>query len=272
MQDAAHKYLYRYRQGENLGPASAADCALSDPVFHVNAKVSNRTGILLVHGFTSNPYSMHMLAQAAKDHAFQTLVPILPWHDNGPAAMADVQYIDWVQAVEAAYIKLRQNCDKVVIVGQSLGAVLAALVAVKFKNVDQLILLVPSFYPPKMLKLARYIKPLLQLFGKHYLNSIAGNVKREQQYELTYERIHLNFFVELNKVCSIGRKALKHITAPTCFVGSAGDMVVAERGVKTAYAQCGSANKEYVSLKNSYHLVALDNDLPIVQDLMLSAI
>jgi carboxylesterase len=264
--------LYRFRNRKNIGLASKKDIELTASIDHTNKHVNNRTGILLIHGFSSNPFSMHMLSQVAKESAYRTIVPLLPGHAAGVEAMESVSFLDWLQEVQMEYLKLRESCDKVVVIGQSLGGVLGSLIDFKFKNVDQLILLVPAFYPTRLLKLVRYVKPVLNFFGVRYLKTIAGSVKREKQYELCYGKVHLNFFVQLNQVCRIGHKSLEYITAPVYFVGSSGDSVISERTIKKAYKLCGSAEKKYISLKNSDHLVSLDNDIEIIKNLLLSTI
>jgi carboxylesterase len=268
MTSRSNETLYRFCRGKNLGPASQADCALAQPLFYTNDDVSNRTGVLLIHGFTSTPYSMRLLAEAAMSMAYQTAVPLLPGHEQQRDCAQTVSYLDWLAAIESNYSQLKQSCDRVVVVGQSLGGVLATLLEERMAGLDAMILLVPAFYPPVALKCIRIVKPLLRLFGKTHFKSIAGSVKRDNAYELTYEKIHLNLFVQLKLACAAAVKHLPSVRSNVHFVLSRGDKILSYEKMLSAFTQCGSQCKQYTCVDNSYHLISLDHDVDRICSLM----
>lgn len=58
--------------------------------------------VVLLHGLTDAPYSMRHIGGLYRDRGFVALVPRLPAHGTVPAALADVDWPDWMAATRLA--------------------------------------------------------------------------------------------------------------------------------------------------------------------------
>ena len=92
-----------------------------------------RGAVLLVHGLTDSPYSMHSLADLFLARGFYVLVLRLPGHGTVPAGLLQVQWEDWYAAVELAARHTAQRAEGKPFYagGYSTGAPLLALLAVR---------------------------------------------------------------------------------------------------------------------------------------------
>jgi carboxylesterase len=85
------------------------------------------TACLLVHGYTAFPEEMRELGDHLAAGGCTVLGLRLPGHGTHPRDLARVRWTDWVAAIEDG-IAIVRSCERVVLVGQSLGAA-AVLVA-----------------------------------------------------------------------------------------------------------------------------------------------
>ena len=92
-----------------------------------------RGAVLLVHGLTDSPYTMHSLADLFFARGFYVLVLRLPGHGTVPAGLLQVQWEDWYAAVELAarHTAQRAGGKPFYAGGYSTGAPLLALLAVR---------------------------------------------------------------------------------------------------------------------------------------------
>src|SRR4249920_1156269 len=83
-------------------------------------------GVLVLHGFTGSPQSMRGLAVAFAAAGFTVELPRLPGHGTSVEDFLTTTFADWSEAAELAYTDLAARCERVVVAGLSMGAMLAA--------------------------------------------------------------------------------------------------------------------------------------------------
>jgi alpha-beta hydrolase superfamily lysophospholipase len=129
---AADSYiLSRYRAG--TVPARLAFETRYNRSFEL-VPDSPRGAVLLVHGLTDSPYSMRALAETFFAEGFHVVVLRLPGHGTIPAALCDVSWKDWYEAVviAARYTAARAGPGQPFLAGgYSTGAPLLSLYAVR---------------------------------------------------------------------------------------------------------------------------------------------
>ncbi len=252
--------LHRLRRGHNLGSASEQDLTHSQPMAMINEAASNRCGLLFIHGYSSTPYSMRPLANALLKDVYFTMIPCLAGHAQTPEAMSATTYQDWYQSIKCAYQKLEDHCDRIIVVGQSLGALLAVMLAAEFPHINQLILLAPAFYPPSIINFTPILTPLLKLLGMPTITNIGGTIAKEDSYEITYHKIHVNCPRELYRACIKARQLLPLLSLPITVIASSHDPIIKPKGIKKAYNHIRSKPKELIWVDNSAHVISCDND------------
>ncbi|MCU9816713.1 alpha/beta hydrolase [Paraclostridium sp. AKS73] len=106
----------------------------------------NNIGCLLIHGFTSTPAEMYPLAKVLNDKGYTVNSILLSGHGTTHDELLKVSYIDWYNDVESAYEELLFECEKVIVIGHSMGGLLALILASNY-HIDKLILLACAIKP-----------------------------------------------------------------------------------------------------------------------------
>src|ERR1700690_2819121 len=105
-------------------------------------------GVLVLHGFTGNPCSMRPLAQRCVDAGYSVELPRLPGHGTSIEDLVTRRWPDLVAVAVDAYDDLAQRCDKVAVVGLSVGGALTALIAEKRPDVVGCVFINPMLKGP----------------------------------------------------------------------------------------------------------------------------
>src|ERR1700730_7065678 len=95
-------------------------------------------GVLVIHGFTGSPQSMRPLADAIARAGFAVELPRLPRHGTAIEDLIPIGWAEWSAAVEDAYDELASRCDRVAVVGLSLGGALAVWLAARHAEISGL--------------------------------------------------------------------------------------------------------------------------------------
>ena len=92
-----------------------------EPASHVGG---GGAGAVVVHGFTGTPASVREVGEAIAAAGFDVEVPRLPGHGTSVDDMLSTDWSAWFGEVERARVDLERRCERVVLVGQSMGGTL----------------------------------------------------------------------------------------------------------------------------------------------------
>jgi carboxylesterase len=219
-------------------------------------------GVLVLHGFTGNPVSMRPLGEACAQAGFTVQLPRLPGHGTTLEDMMTTGWADWSTAALTSYDELAGRCEKVAVVGLSMGAGLAALVAESRPQVVGCVFINPWINPlnPELLD------GLNQLIdaGVETLEAVGSDIKKEATSELAYDATPLVCTKSACDGLTIVRDNLGRITVPSLLLTSRIDHTVNwERGEEIVAKSSGPV--EQIWLEDSYHVATLDNDAALVE-------
>ena len=102
------------------------------------------TGVLVVHGFTGNPSSVRGVADAMAAAGFDVELPRLPGHGTTVDDMIATDWSDWLAETERVRASLASRCERVVLLGQSMGATLVLASAIASPTVAGLVCINPA--------------------------------------------------------------------------------------------------------------------------------
>jgi esterase/lipase len=106
----------------------------------------SKIGILCVHGFNETAFGMLDVALAAQKFGARVQTVLLPGHCTSPVELANTDKELWLETVAYGIRSLRQHCDKVILIGNSIGATLSCIAAHKHPDdLAGLLLLSPAF-------------------------------------------------------------------------------------------------------------------------------
>ena len=227
--------------------------------FIIRGSKSNGVGILLVHGFTGSPWEMRTIGlHQASNHAL-VLGIRLPGHGTSAADLANRTYEEWLDAVFKGYRYLARECDRVIGIGLSTGALLllAAAGEVAFAR---LVLLSPY------LKLRQWLAPfsfLLRYFVK-YNRRPADMVLMPYYYrDRPLASVH-----QIYRLIRRVRKILPEISIPVFVASAEGDITVDSSSAIKLFNMLGSATKEYHQFGKEVPHVLTTTDNPRLDELL----
>ena len=214
-----------------------------------------------MHGFTGNPTSLRSLAQVLAATGLSVELPRLPGHGTSLEDLMTTDWADWVGAALDAFDELATRCDRVAVVGLSMGGALSAHVA-QVRNVAGCVFINPLVKPP----IAELLDGLNQMLeaGVELFDAVGSDVKREGSTELSYSSTPLACAKSLFEGVAGVYANLAKITAPSLVLQSREDHVVSSDNGDDLVAMV-SGPIERIWLEDSYHVATLDNDQELVE-------
>ena len=217
-------------------------------------------GILVLHGFGDTPQSVITLARALHARGHTVHVPLLAGHGRTLREFARSGAAEWLAGARAALDRLAAESERVSIVGQSLGGVLAALLASERPQADTVALLAPYFEMPSFVDLLVPIEPVLQAVLPYVTTNDDRSIldPEARLRSLSFGATTPRLTAELNRISARGRAVLPSLRMPTIYLQSRRDNRIAPAVAERAFAALGAAEKRMVWLEGSGHVIAAD--------------
>jgi carboxylesterase len=218
-------------------------------------------GALCLHGFTGNPGAMRGVAEAFAAVGFHVELPRLPGHGTTVEDMMTTGWADWTGAVESAFAKLSERCDKVVVAGLSMGGSLSVYLATKHPDIVGLALVNPLVQPAED-ELVEMAKGALDE-GMLSIPGIGSDIADPDSTENSYNDTPIAPFISLTAGLHAMQGDIGSITMPVLIMTSTHDHVV-DPVNSDFLAATVSGPVERVTLERSYHVATLDYDRHVV--------
>ncbi|HEY1087439.1 MAG TPA: alpha/beta fold hydrolase, partial [Archangium sp.] len=99
---------------------------------------------LLLHGFTGSPWELEPVGDSLAARGFHVHCPRLPGHGTTPEAMLFAGMTEWLATASQSLDAMR-GARRLVVVGLSMGALLAMVLASRFQaRISGLVLIAPA--------------------------------------------------------------------------------------------------------------------------------
>jgi carboxylesterase len=241
-------------------PAESRPASPTAPLTHAarpELTGGRATGVLLVHGFSGSPASMKPWGLGLAERGYAVEVPLLPGHGTRWQDLNGVAWTDWYDVAAAAFDRLRESCEAVVVGGLSMGGSVALRLAEERGAQVSGVVLVNPFVSSSRKELV--LLPVL----KHVVPSLSGvvnDIKKPGQDEVGYDRLPLKGLAAITGMWKVVVPDLRRVTQPLLYFRSAVDHVIDASSSATVLRGVASADVEERLLENSYHVATLDND------------
>jgi len=221
---------------------------------------------LLIHGLTGTPYEMRHLGEQLAAVGIRVHAVRLAGHGGAPEELGAATHANWYESVVDGFERLRAYGDPNVVIGLSLGAVLAARLAADQRvAVSGVVMLSPAFYLPFPIRSALRVMRMASRFGNgiYFHNSRGSDI-----HDAAARRIHpgsrlipLQAALSLMELSDQVRPRLPEVVQPTLVIHSRRDHTCPfEKNVGFVMDRLGSAHKRLIALEESYHVVTVDSE------------
>jgi carboxylesterase len=219
-----------------------------------------RHGVLVLHGITSCPQSMRPLAEAFGEEGYTVDLPLLPGHGTTPADLDATGWADWSGAAEDVYRTLAARCDRVAVVGLSMGGSLTAWLASRYPEIAGIVCINPLVrVPDDLVEMGRQMLDA----GESFIADIGGDIADPAGHEVAYDQVSLRALLSLAAGAEGVAAALERITCPVLLLTSPQDHVVPPTNSDELAATVRGPIQR-VSLERSYHVATLDYDRDLI--------
>ncbi len=206
-----------------------------------------KEAILFIHGFMGNPNEFDILKNNFNNLGYETFGFVLSGHNGG--RINHVKRKDWENdCISNINLILSKGYKEIIIVSHSMGAVLASMMALKYKDkIKKIVYLSPAF------EYLRMENRKLQIFPS--IKQIIKIAKEKENKERSSQIFRLTIS-SIREFCLLvkehGYDVLK-VKCPILLLHGENDNVIPLKQVKTIYNKIDNKNKNFILVENESH-------------------
>ena len=178
-------------------------------------------------------------------------------HATRPEDMIRSRWQDWLSSVEDGWHMLRESCERVFVIGLSMGGNLALLFSSEYPVAGAVAIASPHHLSDPRLPFIKLISHFrrYQPKGASYWHDPEAGLGH-----LSYPKNPVRSVAELRDLLALMRSQLPKITAPTLLIYSRNDPTVQlkDQHAELIYNNLGSRSKQLVWVEESGHIVLRD--------------
>lgn len=217
----------------------------------------NRTGVLLVHGFTGTPFEMREMGQNLAARGLTVLGIRLAGHASTPADMRSVRWGDWLANVEDGLNYLKNASDEVFLAGLSLGAILSLVAAARWDGLYPIrgvislscVVNLPSDWRVRFIRPLSLLQPYQQQAPGDFRNADAA------ANHICYPRYPTRSLAELRDLMAVMRAELERVRVPVFLAQSRLDATAGPRSLPYLAEHLKNAPQTHLWLERSGHVI-----------------
>ncbi len=206
-------------------------------------------GVLIIHGFRANLDLVRCLEPPIKSLGLPIRMPLLRGHGAAsPAALDGVTWQDWVSDAETALQELLTEVEHVIIVGHSMGGLVALWLAIKYENrIDSVVVsaaaiqLTSQFAPGQRL---HWLAPLLARLVKRWTLPAIYADPVLAEGDTKYPWVPTAAIAEVFKFSQVMRPRLSEVTVPILIMQSRRDTTVAPESAEVIYQTISTPSEQ----------------------------
>lgn len=212
-------------------------------------------GCLLLHGFTGRSEEIAPLINyLERETDWEIIAPVLPGHGN-QLNLKGKDYSMWIDKAVDELHYLKKHCEKVFVIGFSMGAMIAVQLANQY-TIDRLVLLAPAAKVLPMPKMVLEINKMLRDAKRGILHSNLMYQHSVQKIIYTPMEAVLEFF----KLIKQSKKCLYDIDVPVLIMQGKQDALVPYKTIYEFDRVIQSTEKEIVLFQDAGHFICLEKD------------
>lgn len=198
--------------------------------------------VLMLHGFGGGPHELEPLVESLKEQGYRVFCPILAGHENIPKDLARTKYTQWLASAKDALNQIGVPSSEVVVVGFSMGGLLASLMSSEqtFKA------LVTINTPIDFWNLPQVLQNLSEDLAQR-------SMAHARRYVLAKQHSPVKAMMEFHRMLQKSKKTLEYIRCPLLVVQTKDDDTVGMRSPEYIYRHASSKDKRIAYFAKGGH-------------------
>lgn len=227
-------------------------------IFPSNTEKTPRKGVFLIHGIASTPQVFRPFAPQIADLGYIVHVCRVAGHGTTPSHLATTTYKDWYISVEQQYKRFKRthDLDQITVIGHSLGALLATIVAERFPDASLVLMSAPFQIRSHIMEKTGPMLPLISKFIKYWLVPVDKLKLIKQRGAVVYNKHPVVVFYQVYRLKNFTYKHLSKITCPLLLIiGSEDEFVHPDVNKLIRQHVKSSVIEEYIAPDASHALI-----------------
>ena len=226
--------------------------------------IKGQLGCLLIHGFGDTFDLMEPMASYLKSEGISVRGATLPGHGTTLDDFSKTTNHRLLASVETEYVEFKKTCESVVVVGFSMGGLLALHLAT-LRDLDGIVAICAPMFPRGGLIGEKTIKLTSKVGGAFGLNfpkmGVSSLADKTLSGRLTgYEKYPMRSMARLMELMEDTRPVLRRVNSPILILQSRKDDVIWKKSGEYLLHSVASRVKELVYLEQSRHKAPIDTD------------
>lgn len=214
----------------------------------------NEVGILVSHGFMGTPQSMEYIGEGLAAKGYTVYGIRLAGHGTHYWDIEQATYENWKADFVEGYRFLKEKCEHVFILGQSMGGTLTFHTASRGLELSGVIAINPAMTSIPSMEVYR------NAHTPRYIKEDKPDIKDPNVHEITYDKVPVRSMRELLSLMDEAKERLSYVTCPALVLTSTVDHVVPPSNSAYILENIRSKSAHQVMLPNSYHVASMDYD------------
>ncbi len=219
-------------------------------------------GVLALHGYTSSLKTISGLVPVLEKQDIPYLFPVLRGHGTDYKALKGLQSEDWLKDARQALLELNKKCQQIIVVGFSMGGLLALDLGIEFEKVVKgLVLVAPAL---KFVSPLVHLTPFLEKLFPFWDSPTAFNCSQLASENRNYPRFATDSFQSLLQYSNDIQTRLGQFSHPLLLLHSKKDKVISPDSARIILEGVNSTEKEVVWFDHSGHEMMQDCESDMV--------
>ncbi|WP_369683946.1 alpha/beta hydrolase [Evansella sp. LMS18] len=232
-----------------MEPAGTGKEGINSGIGTSREEVEKMIGCLCLHGFSGNPKEIDAITTYLEKKKWLVYTPTLPGHGENNT-LKGITYKHWIYAATVAVEELLKRCEKVYVIGFSMGGMIASYIASRYP-VEKLVLLSSSAY---------YLNPkqILEVVSGWIVEGLRGELEDDKLYQFYKQKVletPLEATKQFTKMVKELRGHLKNIKVPTLIIQGESDGLVPPKSAQYIYEQIQSEEKDLYFFPKAKHYI-----------------
>ena len=214
-----------------------------------------RTAVLMIHGFTGSPSEFRRIGYFLRDQGYTIQAVRLPGHGTTPEEMLGTEWTDWYGHVREQYDELASMCSHIIVIGHSMGGLLALMLGTERQTAGIVSLAAPVYLTTRKTAWAVLLQYMIT-----YIEKKPKNIPTLLDESCAYTKTPIRSVVSLRKLIKQVKKLLPQVGAPIWIGQGERDAVVRYDSAEYLYEKVGSSIKEVHYYPQTSHGMLLDQE------------
>ncbi|RJE47968.1 MULTISPECIES: alpha/beta fold hydrolase [unclassified Dehalobacter] len=221
----------------------------------MNAIDDEKTKCLIIHGFGGGVHEVKPLAEYLTALGYDVICPILKGHSTTRHEMKKATYLDWIDSAERELLRLKEIGDEILLIGFSMGGLIAFNLACKHDIKAIVTINTPIFY--------WNIYQVFRNIADDVKNKKPNHIKRYLQAKKISPFLSMiQFLLLLHQT----KPKLKKINCPILIIQAEDDDTVRRKSVDYINKHVSSDRKKIRYFQKGGHLILLS---PMAEQVMI---